>query len=455
MAVALHPVNSGPFAQAGTLARVPIGGGAPREVIDDVTWADWTPDGQSLAVIRTSNTSLGHLEFPAGNVIYEPDGWVSHVRFSPDGNFLAIADHVRGGDDGRVVIIDRQGNRKASSSYFTSVEGLAWAVNGKELWFSAIPSGAARSIYALDLSGKERLIFRGPGGLTLHDISRTGLVLLTSDKSRLGISALAPGESHERSLSWFDWSLLTDMSHDGKTIVFSESGEAVGSNNSVYLRKTDGSPAIRLGEGSAAYLSPDGQWVIAAVGNPVKVMLIPTGVGEPKMLVDPRVGAIDAGWLPDSKSIVYTAHEPGGPPRAYLLAIDGGTPRPITPQGVAGNRISPDGRFLLALDDKSQRWLYPLAGGDPQKLNLGLNPNERIMGFFDDKTLLARTRTVPVEVTRIDIATGHREPFKEIAPADPAGVISIPTLRFSTDGKSYAYSVGRLLSDLYVVEGLK
>ncbi len=455
MAVALHPVNSGPFAQAGTLARVPIGGGAPREVIDAVTWADWTPDGQSLALIRTSNTSLGHLEFPAGNVIYEPYGWVSHVRFSPDGNFLGIADHVPGGDDGRVVIIDRQGNRKASSSYFTSVEGLAWAVNGKELWFSAIPSGAARSIYALDLSGKERLIFRGPGGLTLHDISRTGLVLLTSDKSRLGISALAPGESHERSLSWFDWSLLTDISRDGKTIVFSESGEAVGSNNSIYLRKTDGSPAVRLGEGSAAFLSPDGQWVIAAVGNPVKTMLIPTGVGEPRMLLDPKLGIFDAGWLPNSKSIVYSAREPGGPPRSYLLNIDGGAPRPITPQGTAGALVSPDGKLLLALDNKNQRWLYPLAGGDPQKLNLVLNPNERIMGFFDNKTLLARTRSVPVEVTRVDIATGHREPFKEIAPADPAGVISIPTLKFSADGKSYAYSVGRLLSDLYVVEGLK
>src|ERR1039458_6212782 len=254
MAISLHPTDTAAFLQSGTLARVPLAGGAPREVLDDVFWADWAPDGQSMAVICFSPTRVAHLEFPAGKPIYEPQGWVSHVRFSPLGDWLAIADHVPGGDDGRVVIIDPQGNRKSSSSFYSSVEGLAWTPNGKEVWFSAVPAGAARSIYALDLSGKERLIYRSPGGLTIHDISRTGLVLMTADKARIGISALPPGETRERSLSWFDWSLISDMSADGKSIVFSETGEAVGANYSVFLRKTDGSPAIRLGEGGQAAL---------------------------------------------------------------------------------------------------------------------------------------------------------------------------------------------------------
>ena len=227
MAVMLHPGTSGAFAFSGTLARVPLDGGAPREILDNVQSADWTPDGKSLAVIRQGNVPGSvHLEFPIGTVIYEPKNWVSHVRFSPSGEFLAIADHVQNGDDGRVVILDRQGNRKASSSYYSSVQGVAWAPSGKEVWFSAVPGGAARSIYALDFSGKERLIYRSPGGLTIHDISRTGVVLLTADKTRLGMFALAPEETRERSLSWFDWSLLTDLSADGKTIVFSETGEA-------------------------------------------------------------------------------------------------------------------------------------------------------------------------------------------------------------------------------------
>jgi eukaryotic-like serine/threonine-protein kinase len=456
MAVSLRPVNAGPFAQAGTLARVPLAGGAPREVVDNVFWADWTPDGQSLAVIRPGPNQGGQLEFPSGNVIYSPKGWVSHVRFSPNGGLLAIGDHVPGGDDGRVVIIDTQGNSKASSSYYSSVEGLAWAPSGKEVWFSAVPAGSARSIYALDLSGKERLIYRAPGGLTIHDISRTGVVLLTFDKARVSISALPPGETRERSLSWFDWSLLLDMSSDGKTILFSETGEAMGANYSIFVRKTDGSPAVRLGDGGFGALSPDGNWVVTAVGSPAKLVLLPTGVGEPKQLTDDKTDHFNFAWLPDSKSIIYSAAESGHGARSYLLDTLVGTARPITPEGTIGGLPTPDGKFVLAIDAKRARWLYPIAGGEPVKLNFTPNPDERIMGFFDGgKSLLVRTANLPVKITRVDIATGKREPFREIMPADPAGVQAIPTMRFSADGKSYAYSIGRILSDLFVVDGLK
>jgi len=456
MAISLHPVNSNPFTQAGTLARVPLAGGAPREVIENVMWADWTPDGQSLAVIRPANSGTAHLESPPGTVLYEPKGWVSHVRFSPNGNYIAVGDHVAGGDDGRVVILDSHGNRKVSSSFYSSVEGVAWAPSGSEVWFSAVPAGSARSIYALDLSGKERLIYRSPGGLTIHDISRTGLVLLTADKARLGISALPPGETRERSLSWFDWSLLADMSPDGKTIVFSETGEAAAGNYSIFLRKTDGSPAVRLGDGGFGSLSPDGKWVLASVGSPAKLVLLPTGVGEPRQLTDNKVDHVNLNWMPDSKSILYTAAESGHAPRTYLLDTQGGTPRALTPENTFGGLISPDGKFLLAIDGDRQRWLYPISGGDPQKLSVVFNPNERTMGFSaDGKSLLLRTTMIPVQISRVDLATGKRESWKEIVPADPAGVQSIPVIRFSADGKSYAYSVGRILSDLYVVDGLK
>ena len=435
---------------------MPLAGGAPREVIDKAFWADWTPDGQSLAVIRQSANRGSHLEFPSGKVIYEPRGWVSHVRFSPSGEFLAMADHVPSGDDGRVVIVDARGNPKASSSFYTSVEGLAWAPNGKEVWFSAVPSGAARSIYALDLSGKERLIYRAPGGLTVQDISRDGRVLLTADKTRMSISVLAPGETRERSLSWFDWSLLTDLSADGKTIVFSESGEAEGGSDSILLRKTDGSPAVRLGEGGFGRLSPDGQWVACLLGSPRKLMLLPTGVGEPRQMTDDQNDHGSAAWLPDSKSIVFSANEPGHGPRMYVKDIQGGTPRVLTPEGTAGNLITPDGKYLVARDVNRQVWLYPIAGGDPQEINFTAGPNEFPVGFSGDgKGLLVEASGVPMKISLVDLATGRRVPFKEIAPADPAGVQSIPNIHFSADGKAYAYSALRVLSDLYVVDGMK
>ncbi|MGD0758094.1 MAG: protein kinase [Candidatus Sulfotelmatobacter sp.] len=457
MAICLHPAVYAHFTQSGTLARVALAGGAPREVLDNVMWADWAADGQSLAIIRPGSPALTHLEYPIGNVIYEPQGWVSHVRFSPSGEFLAVADHVRGGDDGRVVIIDAHGNRKASSSYYSSVEGLAWSPNGKEVWFSAVPGGSARSIYALDFSGKERLIYRSPGGLTIHDISRTGLLLLTADKVRVGLFALPPGETHERSLSWFDWSLLTDMSPDGKTIVFSETGEAVGTNYSIFLRHTDGSAPVRLGDGDFGKLSPDGKWVLVEDGAPAKLVLLPTGVGEPRQLTDDKIPHFNSGWLPDGKSIIFTSAEAGGH-RTYGMDVNaqGGEPRPLTPEGTTGSLVTPDGKFLLAGDANHQRWLYPITGGNPQKLNLALSPEEGIFSFFGDgKSVLVRGRGLPVKVFRVDLATGSRQLFREIVPADPAGAQSVPGLRFSADGKSYVYSLGRWLSDLYVVDGLK
>ena len=456
MAISLHPTSTGAFAQGGTLARVPLAGGAPREVLDKVYWADWAPDGQSLAVVRPGTTSQLQLEFPMGNVIYEPRGWVSHVRFSPNGNFLAIIDHIPGGDDGRVVIVDTHGNAKASSSFYSSVEGLAWAPNGKEVWFSAVPGGSERSIYAVDFSGKERLIYRAPGGLTLNDISRTGLVLMSADKARMSLAALAPGETRERSLTWFDWSLLADMSGDGKTIVFSETGEAEGTNYSIFLRKTDGSPAIRLGDGGFARLSPDGQWVVSTVGAPAKLMLLPTGIGEPKQLTDDKTDHFNVAWLPDSKSIIFSSIEPGHGARTFLSDIQGGAARAVTPEGILGSTVTPDGKDILARDLKRQLWLYPISGGSARKLDFSPTADEGIAGLsWDGKDLLVATRGVPLKIDRVELSTGRREHWKEIAPADLAGVQGIPSVRFSADGKSYAYSTLRVLSDLYVVDGLK
>src|SRR6202035_368787 len=60
------------------LARMAISGGAPREVLDDVQSASWSPDGSSLALAR--HTSTGYrLEYPIGNVLYQTPGWLDYV----------------------------------------------------------------------------------------------------------------------------------------------------------------------------------------------------------------------------------------------------------------------------------------------------------------------------------------------------------------------------------------
>jgi len=272
----------------------------------------------------------------------------------------------------------------------------------------------------------------------------------------MSLTALAPGDTRERSLTWFDWSLLADISPDGKTIIFSETGEAEGTNYSMFLRKTDGSPAIRLGDGGFGALSPDGQWVVSIVGFPAKLMLLPTGVGEPRQLTDGKSDNFAEAWLPDSKSIVFSSVQSGQRARSYLLDIQGGKPRALTPEGTTGARVTPDGKYLLARDERRQLWLYPIAAGEAQKLNFSLSADEVALGFSaDGKNLLTATHGVPLRIALVDLATGRRQPWKEIAPADLAGVLGISTIKFSADGKSYAYSTLRVLSDLYVVDGLK
>ena len=444
------------FLEMGTMARVPLAGGAPREVLDNVESADWTPDGSDLAVVRKVSGPLNDLEFPGGKVIYQPQGWVSHVRFSRNGKLLAFGDHDPTGDDGRVVVVDREGNRKVASSFYSSVEGVAWSQNGNEVWFTASPGGAARALYAMDMAGKERLVLRVPGTLSVQDITPDGRVLLTEDTPQIMLMALPPGEKIERNLSWFDWSLAADLSPDGKTIIFDESGEAVGAKYGSFMRKTDGSPAIRLGDGAFSAMSPDGKWVASLdLGSPAQVELLPIGAGQPRRLTNDALQHIRVAWVPDSSALVFVAAEPNHPPRSYWMDLTGKT-RALTPEGVFGAIVTADSKYLLTIDSQQKRMLYPLDGGEPKAFPTKLEENDAIIRFdADGKGMLVSQRGVPAKVFRVSLDTGSREEIREITPPDPAGVQVVTAIHFSADSKSYAYSYFRILSDLWVVDGLK
>ncbi len=455
LAVSMNAHSAGAFVESGTMARVPLAGGAPREVLDNVEWADWTPDGSDLAVTRT-NSGLGQLEFPAGKVIYQPQGWVSHVRFSRNGNLLAFADHVPTGDDGRVVVVDREGKPKATSSFYSSVEGVAWSGDGSEVWFTASPGGAARALYAMNMAGKERLVVRVPGTLSVQDITRDGRVLLTEDNPQIMMMALPPGEKSEKNLSWFDWSLLADISPDGKTLIFDESGEAVGARYGSFLRKTDRSPAVRLGDGAFSSLSPDGKWVASLdLGSPIQIQLLPTGAGQSRKLTNDALQHTGVRWVPDGSGLIFVAAEPNHPPRTYWMDLNGKN-RPLTPEGTVGFDVTPDSKYVLAVDAQDKRWLYPLAGGDRKPFPINLDSNDRLVKFEPDgKSVLIKEHGVPAKIFRVFLDTGRREEIREITPPDPAGVLAVLDVHFGADDKTYAYSYFRVLSDLWVVDGLK
>ncbi|MBI3664906.1 MAG: serine/threonine-protein kinase [Acidobacteria bacterium] len=460
MAISLHRHFFAPFISSGTLARASLAGSASREVLEDVQQADWGPDGSSVAVVRFGG-GRNRLELPIGKVLYETAGWISHPRVSPRGDLVAFFDHpVVGDDGGAVAVVDLDGKKRILSSGWLSAMGLSWPRQGRdEVWFTATRSGLARALNAVSLAGQERLLARAPGTLTLHDISRDWRALVARDYPRQGIIALAPGETKERDLSWLDFSVPRDLSADGRMLLFDETGEGGGATYAVYIRKTDGSPAVRIGEGIALGFSPDGKWALAMTqssGN--QLTMFPTGPGELKRL--PREG-IDyqwASWFPDGKRLLVAGSEPGHGVRLYVQDLSGGKPRAITPEGISirGSAVSPDGRAIICRNPDGKYFLYPADGGEPRSIP-GLGPEELPSQWgADGRSLyIFRRGELPARVYRLDLSTGRKELWKQFMPADPTGVDGIGRPIVTVDGKSYVYNYARILSELYVVEGLK
>jgi Tol biopolymer transport system component/ElaB/YqjD/DUF883 family membrane-anchored ribosome-binding protein len=450
----------GLFQPIGTLARMPLAGGAPREILDKVNWADWSKDGSNLAIVRAQG-GFNQLEFPIGKVLYKTAGWIGDPHISPSGDRIAFLDHpVVGDDGGSVAVVDMKGARKTlSSSAWISTDGLAWSPNGEEVWFTATKTGLSRALYSVSLSGQERLLARVPGILTLLDVARDGRVLMKRDANRQEIKAHIGGGSLERELSWFDYSLGADLSRDGKTLLFAEVGEAGGATYGIYIRGTDGSPAIHLGDGNPQALSPDGKWVLALThAFPEQLLLLPTKAGEPRAVTNDAIDHDAAGWTPDGKRVIFSGSEPGHAIRIYIQDLEGGKPKAISPEGggILNVVVSPDGKFVEGSGPDGQRWFFSVEGGEPRPIP-GIEPGEGIDGWSEDgrSFFVHNIAGLPCVITRVDLATGKRTEWKRIVPADAAGVDAMGGIRVTPDMKSYVYSYSRTLSDLYVVEGLK
>ena len=457
MAVSLNRQVSTGFRRTGTLAQLSVAGGAaPRDILKEVEWADWGPDGKSLAIARGVTGGM-RVEYPIGKVLYETSGWVSHLRLAPDGERVAFDDHPTPNDDGgSVAVVDRAGKKHIVSKPFATAQGLAWSPDGSEIWFTGADVGGNRAIYSTR-SGDVRLRVRVPGNLTLQDISREGRMLVTRDTQRNEILALPPGETKERELTWLDYSLPAAVSSDGKMVLFSESGEGGGAGYSVYIRKTDGSPAVRLGEGSSQDLSPDREWVLAIIHNASDPQLVayPTGAGEAKVFPKDGVSVFAAVFLPGGKQVLVTGSEPGHGPRLYVRDFAGGKPRAVSPEGYGGGLASPDGKWATVRGPDRKRYLYPLSGGEPKPIP-GLGPEDAPLQFSPDGRFLyiAATSEAPAQVYRLDLATGKKELWKSLMPADAAGVSAINPLP-TPDGSAYVYNYTRVLSDLFLVDGVK
>jgi Tol biopolymer transport system component len=458
MAVALNAVRRGISGWSGTLAQIPLAGGAaPREILEAVDWADWAPDGKSLAVV-VQHAGRYRIAYPVGTTVYETSGWVSHLRVSPDGSLVAFIDHPSPGDDaGAIAVVDRSGTVRRLSPEFASAQGLAWSAD-ERLWFTAAPVGAHRALYVTTLAGKASLRVRVPDSLILQDISREGRMLVGRETRRVELFGVAPGESEEKRLGWLDHTVFAAITADGRAVLFDEQGAGGGAGYSVYIRETDGSPAVRLGEGAAQDLSPDGQWALAILQSTTHPRLVayPTRSGEMQDFKTGNLRVFQAGWLPSGKGVLMIAAEPGRGARLFRQDSAGAKARALSPEGFSLPNhpiTSPDGNWTVTLGPDRKYYLYPLDGAEPVAVP-GLTEGDVIaQRSADGRSLYVHRVEVPMRVYRLDLSTGKKELWRTLMPPDAAGVVNIGAIP-APDGRSLVYGHVQLLSDLYLVEGV-
>ncbi len=451
------------FSTRGTLARAPMNGGAPREILGDVEDADFSPDGKELAVSHVVDGRY-RLEYPIGRVLHRAEGWISHVRVSPDGDRVAFIDHpVLGDDRGSICVVDRNGKVDVLSSGWASASGLAWSPSGNEVWFTATEVSPNCALWAVTLSGKTRLLARSAGRLCVQDVRADGEALVTEGRARIGMALGRHGAPVERDLSWLDASVVSDLSADGRQILFGEQGAGGGAGvYAVYTRASDGSPAVRLGEGTAGPLSPDGKWAVSILSTtPPALQLLPTGPGQARTLDRGTLSSYQSvAWYPDGKRLLIAGNEAKQPVRLFVQSVESGPPRAVSPAGMrivpSSDAVSPDGTRAAVLDAADRVVLFPLGEGVPIPAS-GVEPGDVPVRWSADggSLFVVRFDGLPFRIRRVDLATGRREVVAEAAPPDPAGIEMIVSAQVTPDGATYAYSFFQYKTDLHLLTGLR
>ena len=467
LALSLRP---GPFADGtpiGTLGEASATGGTARELAEGVLAADFSPDGARLAVgLFDFEKGACRIEFPPGRVVYETAaaGWVSDLRVSRDGSHVGFLDHPLSIlDDGVVAVLDAAGRRRALTGLWSGVQGLAWSAAGDRILFTATGShGGARALFVVELDGRVRRMSQFPGSPKIHDVSRDGRILLSREERWIGMVRRSR-DGRTEDVSWLDASLLADFSPDGRTILFTEFGESSPELNHVYVRRADGRSPVRLGEGTGAALSPDGAWALTILneeGQRPRLVALPLGAGQPVRHPPVAVERIHwATWLPGREGFLLAANESGGPVRLWVQK-DGGDLRAVSEGGIKvklpGIALSPDGRRVAAIGADEQIAVYDVAGREKPRVLPGVPPGLAPVDFTSDgRTLFAYAyTTVPASLYRIDVESGRQTFEAELAPPDRTGLYAIPAVHVSTDGTEVAYSFVRILSELYLVDGL-
>ncbi|MGK2858296.1 MAG: protein kinase domain-containing protein [Thermoanaerobaculia bacterium] len=441
----------------GTLARVQVGGTAPREILENVRQAAWSPDGSQLAIIRSVG-GVDRLEYPIGKVLHTSSGYLSDLRIAPAGDRIAFSEHPLKYDDrGPVKIVDLSGKVTTLTLDYWGVEGIAWTPDGKHIIFSASTSGAEYELQVVDLKGAARALHRDSSGLVINDVAANGTLLVSEYQRGLELWVRTDPAQPEKNLSWLSYSYGPRFSTDGGTMLFSESSSFTGSQYAVCIRSPIDSAVVKLGPGGAWDLSPDGKWALAMLFDSGRLVAYPTGAGEMQEIHSDAIDDYqDARWVPDGKRLLLCGGKNDKPARWFVQPFAGGAAKPVTPEGVAGPAIvSPSGTRVGVRDNAGHLLIFPVEGGAPTVVK-GVTPEDNTIKWTaDEKAILVfRRNQLPAVVERVELDTGARSKLLTIDPADRSGLLVISDIEL-LDQERYGYDVVRNQNRLFTMTGLR
>ena len=438
--VVIRPAREGVFIRRGTLGQMPLGGGAPREIVNDAEAADFAPDGR-IAVVRSA-AGRTRLEFPPGKVLYETTGWISSPRVSAAGNRIAFNEHPLPDDDrGWPALVDlATGAKRNLADEFNSISGLVWAPGGDEVCF-----GSLTSIQCARVSTRSvRVLLRSTTLITLRDIAPDGRDARGRRDVRVAQIA-GDVNGREIDLSWQETggALRLDEGRIPAALSVAWTTACTCAESTAALR-SGWAPVIPVG------FSPDGRSLLSIqLGVPTSLTVVPTGAGEPRVLPRDRLEShTGAAWLPDGRHVVISAAEAGHGSRLYVQDVQGGSPKPISGEGVRLTNtrgVAPDGRTVIAMGPDRAYALYPIDGGTPQPMT-GLGSDLVPVGWTDRPNVVfagPKTYSRLMPIYRVDLTTGRRDLWKTLGPADrsgaptadaAAGVARRPSLRLRGRG---------------------
>ncbi|HUA14818.1 MAG TPA: serine/threonine-protein kinase [Verrucomicrobiae bacterium] len=459
MAVLVRPSFIAHRQWIGTLAVSPIAGGAPRELLDNVTDADWSPDGNELAVIAAdANTRKMRVEFPLGKVLLEVQTRLSDLRVSPDGQHVALFRHPPNVDDrGDVIVLDRSGQVQEISKGWESLEGMAWTPSGKEVWFSAATTGELYCIHAAALSGKVRTVYCGMSPTLIHDIAPSGRVLVSAEEHRTSMAMVEHGSTEERSLNWLSSPYWPRLSDDGSEVLFTDQSEHAGQTYSAYIRKTDGSPAVRIGGGGfATSLSADGKWALLLLAANPNLQLVPVGAGQTRVLhwdgIVPQWGYL----FPDGQHLLIQTTATVANPGIYMLDVNGTAPKLLVTGLEDFIPASPDGNLFIW--HRKDQWMVHSISANTDTPVRGLQEKQFPAAWAaDSKHIFTQeVSDTSVTITRLDLTSGREEPWQVLKPKEQIGLRPVATpVSITPDGRWMAYTYSTQSGQLYATEGLK